>query len=83
MFNLKTLAKTAAITLAGLAFAPVAFADGHTKVLRIQSVLPTTGDEIKMVRDFGEDVYALTGGSLKLEVLAAVQWWDPEMLWMP
>jgi TRAP-type mannitol/chloroaromatic compound transport system substrate-binding protein len=24
-----------------------------------------------MVRDFGEDVYALTGGSLKLEVLAA------------
>ena len=71
MFNLKTLVKTAAITVAGLAFAPAAFADGHTKVLRIQSVLPTTGDEIKMVRDFGEDVYALTGGSLKLEVLAA------------
>jgi hypothetical protein len=47
MFNLKTLVKTAAITVAGLAFAPAAFADGHTKVLRIQSVLPTTGDEIK------------------------------------
>ena len=44
MFNLKTLAKTAAITVVSLAFAPAAFADGHTKVLRIQSVLPTTGD---------------------------------------
>jgi hypothetical protein len=32
MFNLKTLVKTAAITAAGLAFAPAAFADGHTKV---------------------------------------------------
>jgi hypothetical protein len=29
MFNLKTLAKTAAITVVSLAFAPAAFADGH------------------------------------------------------
>ena len=39
MFNLKTLVKTAAITAVSLALAPAAFAGGHGKTLRIQSVL--------------------------------------------
>ena len=34
------------------------------KVLRIQSVLPTTADEVVMLKAFGDDVAALTGGSL-------------------
>ena len=46
--------------------ATAAFAE---KILRIQSVLPTTADEVVMLKDFGADVAALTGGSLTIEVL--------------
>ncbi|MGB0507196.1 MAG: TRAP transporter substrate-binding protein [Pikeienuella sp.] len=41
------------------------------KVLRIQSVLPSTADEVHMLNEFGKDVAALTGGSLTIEVLPA------------
>jgi TRAP-type mannitol/chloroaromatic compound transport system substrate-binding protein len=41
------------------------------KVLRIQSVLPDTADEVTMLKEFGNDVAALTGGSLTIEVLPA------------
>ena len=41
------------------------------KVLRIQSVLPTSADEVVMLKEFGKDVAALTGGSLTVEVLPA------------
>lgn len=41
------------------------------KVLRIQSVLPNTADEVFMLNAFGDDVAALTGGSLTIEVLPA------------
>jgi TRAP-type mannitol/chloroaromatic compound transport system substrate-binding protein len=71
MFNLKSLVKTAAITAVALSFAPAAFAGGHSKVLRIQSVLSDNADEVKMLKAFGEDVAALTGGSLVIEVLPA------------
>ena len=71
MFNLKSLVKTAAITAVALSFAPAAFAGGHSKVLRIQSVLSDKADEVKMLKDFGKDVTALTGGSLVIEVLPA------------
>ena len=65
MFNLKTVA-TGAVAfslMAGTAFAE--------KVLRIQSVLPNTADEVFMLNEFGKDVAALTGGSLTIEVLPA------------
>ncbi len=69
MFNLKTVAKGAVATAVGVSlFASAAFAE---KVLRIQSVLPTTADEVVMLNAFGDDVAALTGGSLKIEVLPA------------
>ena len=71
MFNLKSIVKSAVVSAIALSFGTTAFAGGHSKVLRIQSVLPTTGDEIKMVKEFGKDVAALTGGSLTLEVLPA------------
>lgn len=41
------------------------------KVLRIQSVLPTSADEVVMLKEFGKDVAALTEGSLTIEVLPA------------
>ncbi|MFK7902544.1 MAG: TRAP transporter substrate-binding protein [Nitratireductor sp.] len=69
MFNLKKMAITAAATAVALtAVASSAFAE---KVLRIQSVLPTTADEVVMLNAFGDDVSALTNGSLKIEVLPA------------
>ena len=65
MFKLKSLAVgAAALTL----MASSAMAG---KVLRIQSVLPNTADEVFMLNEFGKDVAALTGGSLTIEVLPA------------
>ena len=63
--NLKYLA-AGAVTVALMASAAMA-----DKVLRIQSVLPNTADEVVMLKAFGDDVAALTGGSLTIEVLPA------------
>ena len=41
------------------------------KVLRIQSVLPSSADEVVMLKEFGKDVAALTNGSRTIEVLPA------------
>ncbi|MBD0864215.1 MAG: TRAP transporter substrate-binding protein [Rhodobacteraceae bacterium] len=65
MLNIKTLAFGAA-ALALMASSAVA-----EKVLRIQSVLPNTADEVFMLNEFGKDVAALTDGSLTIEVLPA------------
>ena len=65
MFNLKTLA------VGATALALMATSAAAEKVLRIQSVLPTTADEVFMLNEFGKDVAALTGGSLTIEVLPA------------
>ena len=40
-------------------------------VIRIQSVLSNSSDEVKMLGSFADDVAALTGGSLKIEILPA------------
>ena len=66
MIKLKTIAASAA-ALTLMASSAMA-AD---KVLRIQSVLPTSADEVVMLKEFGNDVAALTNGSLKIEVLPA------------
>ena len=65
MFNLKT---ATAVAVALSITATSAFAE---KVLRIQSVLSNTSDEAVMLGAFGDDVAALTGGSLKIEILPA------------
>ena len=65
MFNLKTLsAGTAALTL----MASAAFAE---TVIRIQSVLGNSSDEVRMVESFAQDVFDLTNGSVKIEILPA------------
>ena len=40
-------------------------------VIRIQSVLATSSDEVRMVENFAADVAALTEGSAKIEILPA------------
>jgi len=69
MINLKTL--TAGITATAVGLCVAASAAYAEKVLRIQSVLPTTADEVVMLEAFGDDVAALTNGSLTIEVLPA------------
>ena len=68
MLNLKHVAACAA---ALALMASSAMAAEKAKVLRIQSVLPNTADEVVMLTEFGNDVAALTNGSLKIEVLPA------------
>lgn len=65
MFKLKHIA------VGATALALTASAAMADKVLRIQSVLPNTADEVVMLKAFGDDVAALTGGSLTIEVLPA------------
>ncbi len=57
----------AAFVAAGLSMKETtAFAE---KIWRIQSVLLTTTDDVVMLKDFGADIAARTGGSLPIEVL--------------
>ena len=65
MFNIKT------ITTGAAALALMASATTAETVIRIQSVLGNSTDEVRMVEDFATDVAELTGGSVKIEVLPA------------
>ena len=65
MFNVKT------ITTGAAALAMMASATTAETVIRIQSVLGNSTDEVRMVEDFATDVAELTGGSVKIEVLPA------------
>ena len=51
-----------------VAFGSSAFA-GDNIHLKVQSVLSSTGSEVGYVRDFAEDVSALTDGRVTIEVL--------------
>ncbi|WP_323767590.1 TRAP transporter substrate-binding protein [Marinovum sp.] len=65
MFDLKTL------TVGAAALALSATAAFAETVIRVQSVIPAQADEVTMLKEFAEDVSALTGGSLTIEVLPA------------
>ena len=60
--------KVGLLTAALVAFSSSAIADGHVH-LKVQSVLNSTGSEVGYVRDFAEDVAALTDGRVTIEVL--------------
>ena len=66
---------SAAVGLTLLTSASIALADGHSKkkvtTIRIQSVISAKADEVVMLKNFGQDVSDLTGGSVKIEVLPA------------
>jgi TRAP-type mannitol/chloroaromatic compound transport system substrate-binding protein len=65
----KTLAKLAALAAAFMLAAP-SMADAQTTI-RVQSVIPISADEVVMLKDFAEDVKALTNGEVVIEVLPA------------
>ena len=62
-----TMGVAAAAMTAGMA---ISTASAET-VLRIQSVISAKADEVVMLKAFGDDVAALTGGSVRIEVLPA------------
>ena len=69
MFAIPRLTRTAAAAAVGVAMmAQASFAE---TVIRVQSVIPSSADEIVMLKDFGEDVRALTDGEVVIEVLPA------------
>lgn len=69
MFDLKKLKVGAAtIGMGAVITASVSMAE---TVIRIQSVLATSSDEVRMVESFAADVAALTDGSVKIEILPA------------
>jgi TRAP-type mannitol/chloroaromatic compound transport system substrate-binding protein len=71
--SIRSLAAGAACALAiGASFltAPVLAQDKPIKI-RIQSVIPTSADEVTMLKDFAADVAALTGNTVTMEVLPA------------
>lgn len=56
----------------GLMAAPdFAAAQGKTVKIRVQSVIPTSADEVIMLKDFAKDVADLTNNSVQIEVLPA------------
>ncbi|SFR52028.1 TRAP transporter substrate-binding protein [Litoreibacter janthinus] len=65
MLNLKT------ITAGALGLSMLASAALAETTIRVQSVIPSSADEIVMLKDFAEDVKALTDGEVVIEVLPA------------
>ncbi|MEZ5729901.1 MAG: TRAP transporter substrate-binding protein [Burkholderiaceae bacterium] len=55
----------------GMALLPAAQAADKTVKIRVQSVIPTSADEVTMLKDFAADVSALTNGTVQFEVLPA------------
>ena len=64
----KLISGAATLAVAAVAWAGVASAE---TTIRVQSVIPAKADEVHMLNEFGNDVSALTNGSLKIEVLPA------------
>jgi TRAP-type mannitol/chloroaromatic compound transport system substrate-binding protein len=69
MFNLKTLIKGMTATAVGVSL--LASAANAEVLIRVQSVISAAADEVVMLRDFADDVTALTGGEVKFEILPA------------
>ena len=69
MFDLKKLKISAAAI--GVGAAMIASTTMADTVIRVQSVLATSSDEVRMVESFAADVAELTGGSLTIEILPA------------
>ena len=63
----------AALLLAAVALAPaIAWAQAPKTVkIRVQSVIPTSADEVTMLKEFAADVAALTNNTVTFEVLPA------------
>ncbi|MGU9950935.1 MAG: TRAP transporter substrate-binding protein [Gammaproteobacteria bacterium WSBS_2016_MAG_OTU1] len=67
---MKSIRKITALTLAAALFAMPATALAET-VIRVQSVIPSQADEVVMLKDFADNVKALTQGEVIIQVLPA------------
>ena len=75
MSVLSSMTKTVLCTALGftlMASSSIATAKAKkVTTIRVQSVISAKADEVVMLKDFAKDVYDLTDGSLKIEVLPA------------
>lgn len=60
-----------AAAAAGAAVAATAGLASAETTIRVQSVIPTTADEVTMLKNFAQDVSDLTDGEVKFEILPA------------
>ena len=63
--------KLLTVVLGLVAFVGFSVSTANAKTLKCQTVISAKADEVKMLKDFGNDVTALTGGSLKFEIMPA------------
>ena len=63
--------KLLTVVLGLVAFVGFSISTANAKTLKCQTVISAKADEVKMLKDFGNDVTALTGGSLKFEIMPA------------
>ena len=69
---IRSLLKLFALLSLALALSPLAaWAQGKPVKIRIQSVIPTSADEVTMLKEFAKDVEDLTNKSVTFEVLPA------------
>lgn len=60
-----------ALTVSAVALAATATVASAETTIRVQSVISAKADEVVMLKAFGDDVTALTGGEVKFEILPA------------
>ena len=66
-----TLARATAFVAALVLVPALALAQGKPVKIRVQSVIPTSADEVTMLKEFAADVAALTNNTVTFEVLPA------------
>lgn len=69
MFKLNKSITQAAVLAAGLSLSATAVA--AERVLRVQTVISASADEVVMLQEFVDDVYELTDGEIVFEILPA------------
>ena len=71
MSVLNNFAKSVTAVAVGAAFMAAPLASAAEVTIRVQSVIPSSADEVVMLEEFAKDVLDLTNGELKIEVLPA------------
>ena len=67
----KLISSFAGVAVAAATFAMASAVGAGEVTIRIQSVIPTKADEVVMVQKFAKNVFDLTNGEVKFEVLPA------------
>lgn len=71
MTSLKLLKRSAAAAALAVSMIAAPWAAEAKTVIRVQSVIPSSADEVTMLNDFAADVAALTEGEVEFQVLPA------------